>query len=71
MARVKIYMDKFSCRHKTSIPTVPKEFIDMHTANIIAVMYRTFINLEKLLLPSSFYFRILLNIKIFTLSTSI
>lgn len=37
----------------------------MHTANIIAVMYRTFINLEKLLLPSSFYFRIFIEYKNF------
>ena len=63
---LKFTWTKFSCRHKTSVPTVPaKEFIDMHTANIIAVMYRTFINLEKLLLPSSFYFRIFIEYKNF------
>lgn len=45
---LKFTWTKFSCRHKTSVPTVPaKEFIDMHTANIIAVMYRTFIKLGK------------------------
>ncbi len=43
-------------KHTTSVPTTPAmEFIDMHTASISVVRYRTVSNLEKLPRNSSFY----------------